>query len=496
MGLAIDRTTFTSADFKNYRQRVAENLQVLRVLMSDPQFAVGPQTIGAELELSMVDEEGHAFPHNQEVLEASNNEHTQVELDNFNLEYNFTPTDLVGAPFADLQNQISFAMSSLDSFARRFAGRIVSVGILPTLRHTDLTVESITDLPRYHALAAGLRAMKGEPFDIDIHGVENLKLFSETIAFEGANTSFQLHLRVNPDKFAQTFNAAQFVTPLALACAANSPVFLNKLLWDETRVSLFKQATDTRIAVDRPWRRAARVPFGHGWVRSGALELFEEAVALHPPLLPLLDAVRAPEQLQHGEIPSLRELRLLQGTVWQWNRPVYDPGCGGHLRIELRALPAGPTPLDMAANAAFLYGLVLYYRDRIDTLMPALPFRYAEYNFYRAAQKGLDAKLLWPDLEELSPREIPIRTLIDLVLPHALSGLTDNGVDSADANRMMDVIANRNASGVTGARWQRRELLSICDSGCEREQALVKMLKSYMAHQAAGEPVGSWPQDS
>ena len=157
MGLAINKKTFTDEDHATYQARLHENLTALRQLLSDPQFAVGPQSVGAELELSMVDAKALALPMNQEVLEACNNEHTQPELDSFNLEYNFSPTDLAGASFANLQNQISLAMDSLDSFARGFDGRVVSIGILPTLRRRDLTPDNITDLPRYHAPADGLR---------------------------------------------------------------------------------------------------------------------------------------------------------------------------------------------------------------------------------------------------------------------------------------------------------------------------------------------------
>ena len=49
--------------------------------------------------------------------------------------------------------------------------------------------------------------------------------------------------------------------------------------------------------------------------------------------------------------------------MWRWNRAIYDPHEGGHLRIEMRALPAGPTPLDMVAGAAFLVGLTMGLRD-------------------------------------------------------------------------------------------------------------------------------------
>lgn len=492
MGLAIENREFTAEDFAEYRLRLNENLAALRELLADPGFAVGPCSIGAELEMSMVNGEGFALPMNQQVLEACANEHTQPELDSFNLEYNFTPGDLAGNSLSNLRNQISHAIDSLDSFARDFGGRVVSIGILPTLRKRDLTPSAMTDLPRYHALNQGLKSLKeGNGFDIDINGLEHLKLSDGTLTLEGANTSFQLHLRVNPKDFADSFNAAQLVTPLALATSVNSPIFLETLLWDETRVALFKQSTDTRLFRSPEWRRTSRVPFGHGWVRRGAQELFDEAVALHQPILPVVDTERAPQVLEEGGVPALQELRLLQGTIWQWNRPVYDPALGGHLRIELRALPAGPTPLDMAANAAFFFGLVLHYRQHAERMISAMPFRYAEYNFYRTAQFGLDAKILWPTLDERSPRECTVRELIDEALPHARAALLAHGVDAGDVGKLLDVIAQRNETGITGSRWQ-REAVQRLERGSDRRSALTGMFAQYMANQASGRPVGRW----
>ena len=96
-------------------------------------------------------------------------------------------------------------------------------------------------------------------------------------------------------------------------------------------------------------------------------------------------------------MPALAELRLHQGTVWRWNRAVYDPAGGGHLRIELRALPAGPTVTDMLANAAFLLGLTLALAPEVRAaLARRFAFQQAERNFYRAAQYGLAAELAWP----------------------------------------------------------------------------------------------------
>ena len=213
---------------------------------------------------------------------------------------------------------------------------------------------------------------------------------------EGANTSFQVHLRVNPAEFTRTYNAVQLATAPVLAVAGNSPTFLGHRLWEETRIALFKQSVDDRDSRG-PRRRLARIAFGTGWLRGGPVELFAESVRLHQPLLPVLGASdpRADGEAER-QAPPLDELRLHQGTVWRWNRAIYDPACGGHLRIEMRALPAGPTVIDMLANAAFLIGLSLWLAGQDPQWTYQLPFERAEHNFYRAAQHGLAAALSWP----------------------------------------------------------------------------------------------------
>ena len=103
------------------------------------------------------------------------------------------------------------------------------------------------------------------------------------------------------------------------------------------------------------------------------------------------------------------------GSIWTWNRAVYDPADGGHLRIELRALPAGPTTIDMAAVAAFLPGLTLAAAEDASTWTRLLPFEQARDSFLDAARHGIDAMLLSPfqrgDLERVPARELALRLL-------------------------------------------------------------------------------------
>ena len=260
----------------------------------------------------------------------------------------------------------------------------------------------------------------------------------------------------------------------------------------ETRVPLFKHAIDSRVN-DAPWHEPARVSFGQGWVRQTAYELFAQTVALHPPLLPVCSDADYRQQWRRGEAPSLDELRLHQNSVWPWLRPVYDPADGGHLRIELRALPAGPTSIDMMANAALYVGLAEGLLPIIDDLLPAMPFAYAQYNFYRAAQHGLDATLVWPQERGHRLGEVGLRELATRLLPAAREGLARIGLDAGETGLYLDVIAARLESGRGGASWQLQCLDRLQAGGLALEPALVAMLERYIAAGRSGLAVADWP---
>lgn len=494
MGIAIEKDSFDEHEYERFAARLDLNLEALEGLIARKDFGIGPTTLGAELEVDIVDERARPLSVNREVLRELVDPQIQLEITRFNLEYNLKHVAARGRPFTAIESQLREALDTLRAAVAGHGGRIVAVGILPTLRAHDLKTSAMTDLPRYRALSRGLRRIRRAPFEIRIDGEEPLATRCDDVTLEGAATSFQLHLRVTPADFAATFNAAQLATPLAVAIAGNSPVFMEHCLWEETRVALFKQAVDARTPDLGAWRRAARVPFGHGWVRRGALELFTEAVRLFPAIIPVCDDEQAVDIVNAGGTPRLSELRMQQGTVWQWNRPVYDPADGGHLRIEMRALPSGPTPVDMAANAAFLIGLTVALRDRIDELLPAFPFRYAEYNFYRASQSGLAAQLLWPVERGVSPVERPADQLVLESLDTARAGLKTLGVETTEQDRYLGVIAQRCERHRTASRWQRGRLEAL-QRTYGRRDALARLVNEYEALARVGRPVHEWPRE-
>jgi hypothetical protein len=493
MGTDIENEEFHELDYSHFAERLGECLSAFAQLLRLPGFGAGPATVGAELELFLVDSAARPLACNQAIRAAVADPRVSLELNRCNLELNASPTLLAGRPFAALGSELNILLDRVADAASTHAGRGALIGILPTLRRGDLGPEMMTDVLRYRALNSGLRRLRQTPFSIRIAGQDPLELASEDIGLEGANTSLQVHLRVDPAAFTRIYNAVQLATAPVLAVSGNSPTFLGHRLWEETRIALYKQLVDDRPGYE-PRRRLARATLGTGWVRDGPLELFAEGIQQHRPLLPEVGRP-SPLGCGPGQPPPLDELRLHQGTVWRWNRAIYDPACGGHLRIEMRALPAGPTMIDMLANAAFLIGLSMWVAGQDERWTYALPFERADHGFYRAAQHGLSAQLTWPAWHRDQIRTVGAAKLVGELVPAARQGLIQAGVATAEADTLLEVISARAASGQTGAAWQRRTL-AAAERCHERERALAAMLDRYLQCADTGLPVHSWPVGS
>jgi hypothetical protein len=302
----------------------------------------------------------------------------------------------------------------------------------------------------------------------------------------------QLHLQVSPADFARNWNAAQVLAGPQLALGANSPYFFGHQLWAETRIELFAQATDTRPDELKTQGVRPRVWFGERWITS-IFDLFEENVRYFPTLLPEISDEDPVAELAAGRTPKLSELRLHNGTVYRWNRPVYDVvgtdhGGRPHLRVENRVLPAGPTVVDMLANSAFYYGLLRALADDDRPIWTKLSFAAAEHNFLAAAQYGMDARLYWPGLGEVTPDELVLRQL----LPMAEEGLRRWGVAVEVRDRFLGVIEGRAKTGRNGSAWQVATVHALQERGLARPAALAEMLRLYCQHMHSNEPVHTW----
>jgi hypothetical protein len=490
VGQEVSAAVFSREDRQRYRQKVRTCLDVFARMLREARFDAELRSVGLEIELNLTDEQGDPAMVNARALEAIADADFQTELGQFNVEINVPPRLLQGNVAAELEEAVRGSLNRAEERARTVGAHMMLIGILPTVTDRHLTAESFSENPRYELLNQQIFAARGEDLEISIGGVERLQTFADTIAPEAACTSVQLHQMVDPEAFADFWNAAQAIAGPQVAVAANSPFFFGKELWRETRIALFEQATDTRPEELKAQGVRPRVWFGERWINS-IFDLFEENVRYFPALLPVCEDEDPVETLDRGDTPSLPELRLHNGTVYRWNRPIYDVVRDRpHLRVENRILPAGPSVVDIAANAAFYYGLIRTLVEEERPLWSRMSFSAAEDNFHIGARDGIDARLYWPGVGEVPAGELVLRRL----LPAAHDGLERAGIDAPDRDRLLGIIERRCVSMQNGAAWQAAAFHRLYeDQKLDRLDALRRMTVIYREHMHANEPVHEWP---
>ena len=482
---------FSRDEHRRYRHKVRRCLDVFASMLEDFAFDGDNRMIGLELEMDLVDASRDPAMCNQEFLARHDDALFQEELGRFNLELNSPPRLIAGAGLADYEQELDGRLSSAQSTAKHLGCELVLTGILPTVRPEHTVLANISAPRRYQYLNTYTLDARGEDVRLDIRGMEQLCMDFNSVMPEAANTSFQVHLQVTPGSFANYWNASQAIACGQVAVAANSPFLYGQRLWDETRISLFHQAVDSRPAELKHQGVRPRVWFGERWVTS-IFDLFEENVRYFGPILPTCDDEDPETALSAGEVPKLSELRLHNGTIYRWNRPVYDVSHGvPHVRVENRVMPAGPTVVDMFANAAFYAGVTRTFAEADRPVWSQLPYETATDNFFAASQHGLRATVAWPRRGEIAVTELVLGTL----LPAAYEGLDALGVDPRVRDRLLGIIEQRCLTGRNGAFWQSATVASLQERGLNRADALRAMLHRYIGHAGTLEPVHTWPLD-
>ena len=486
MGEEVEAQEFSRADRTRHRERVRRNLDVFARMLREARFDTDDPMTGLEVELNLIDEVGDPALKNAEALEAIASPDFQTELGQFNIEINVPPAKLREGGLTTFEDTLRRSLNDAEQKSAAIGAHMVMIGILPTLGEGHMGLDSLSANPRYKLLSEQILDARGEDITIAVDGVERLRTTADSIVPEAACTSTQFHVQTSPDQFAEYWNASQAIAAVQVAVGANSPYLLGKELWRETRIPLFEQATDTRSEELKAQGVRPRVWFGERWINS-VFDLFEENVRYFPALLPVSDDEDPLAVLEEGGTPRLAELRLHNGTIYRWNRPVYDINDGTpHLRVENRMLPAGPTVADLVANAAFYFGLVRHLAESDRPLWSQMSFQAAEENFETAAEDGIEATLYWPGLGEVKATELVLRRL----LPMAHAGLASWGVAAAESDRLLGIIEQRCLTGVNGASWfvdrmHRR-------AGEDRYDALRSTLREYRERMHSNEPVHSW----
>lgn len=469
---------------------VLRDLDALEEMLASGAFETDIRRIGAEQELVLVNEAYQPSPVSLEVLDKVTDPRVVPEIARFNMEMNCEPVVLAGSCFTSLERQLIELYDIVASAAATQGAMPLLSGICPTVELSDLGRTNMVPRPRYERLDDMLKQMRGTDFELRIEGADDLHVIHPTVMLESVNTSFQVHYQVTPAEFAEVYNVAMAVAAPVLAAAVNSPVLFGKRLWRETRIAIFQQVVDTRGAGAGRRDFLGRVRFGEKWVDS-VLDIFRADVARFRQIVAANNdaAVDPFEDIEAGRAPKLAALQTFNSCVYRWMRPCYGITDGKpHLRIENRALPAGPTIEDEVANSAFWIGLVSAGPSEWPDLTERLDFKEARANFMKAAREGLSCHFTWIDGVEVPAREL----IPDILIPIARKGLERQGVAASDIDRTLSIIEKRVSTRQTGSHWTLSSIAKMHGRGTRAER-LAYLTRCMIEHQRSGDPVHDWP---
>jgi gamma-glutamyl:cysteine ligase YbdK (ATP-grasp superfamily) len=475
MGQEITAHHFLHQDFERFRARLKQETELLHDWVEGGRFARSPPMAGLELEAWLIHPDGTPAPRNEEFLRFVDRADVVHELARFNVEINAPPQSVTDAGLARLHADLGDTWSQCRAKAQTLGLDLISIGILPTLKDSDLCPGNMSASERYRALNEQvLRQRHGRPIVLDIDGVETLRTSHLDVMLEAGTTSFQGHLQVTPETAVRYFNASIIASAATVALGANSPFLFGRRLWEETRIPLFEQAVAIGSQEAGVRESLPRVSFGTGYAGWSLVECFRENADRFPIMLPIALG---------DDADRLAHLRLHNGTIWRWNRPLigFDDRGTPHLRIEHRVMAAGPSVADMMANLVFYYGLAASLAAAEIPPESHLPFAAARENFYAAARLGLGAVVVGIDGSQKPLRE----EILGHLLPAAHAGLALLGATGGYTRGALNIIEERARSGRTGSHWQ-----SAFAKRCDRDFG--RLTREYAARQRSGAPVHEW----
>lgn len=476
-------------EMRNFKQHLFRDIRALEMMIEEGMIEEGITRIGAEQELVLLDKHFLPAPIAVEVLEAlTSDPHFTNELSRFNLEINLDPAEFTGKCLSEMESQLRGCLNFLGKTLEQWEADFAMVGILPTIRRKDLSMDNLTPIPRYFALNDAIQQMRGGPYEFRITGTDELITKHETLMMESCNTSFQVHYQVGMEDFVAKYNWAQAISAPVMAVCTNSPLLFGHRLWRETRIALFQQSADTRRNHGHERETHGRVFFGNDWVRDSVMDLYREYVARYRVLISSNIDQDSIEALENGVVPKLRALNMHNGTIYTWNRACYGITNGKpHLRIENRILPSGPSVIDEMANTAFWLGLMHGMPEKYRNLHDTVDFDQVRGNFNRACKVGMGMMFRWIDGKVYAAKDLILKELI----PIAEEGLKKAKVDAKDIKRYMSVIKGRAKSGNSGSQWMLDSFDSLKKKGSKNE-ALIAVTAGMVKRQKKNDPVHKW----
>src|SRR5262249_46542549 len=143
--------------------------------------------------------------------------HFTTELGQFQIEANCDPQLFADDGFSKMHAQLDDLVERARKAATGLGMDVLLMGILPTMRKADLGLDSMVPSARYMQLNKIITNLRSGKFSFSIKGLDELIIDHDSVMLEACNSSFQVHLQVQPSEFARMYNIAQLLAGPCMA---------------------------------------------------------------------------------------------------------------------------------------------------------------------------------------------------------------------------------------------------------------------------------------
>jgi len=468
VGLEVHKSNYNEDDYQQFQELWLEELSFVNALFDTPHSFSEEKKVGYELEACLLDSAHEPAPLNFAILDDLDSDEFANELAKYDLEINGAVFALDATTPDKLNQDLMDKWQTLQASASKFNTHLGLFGVLPNLRKEHFERERYqSQMKRYSLFSKRIYEMRQESLDLLFHGADEIALSRNDVMSEALCTSLQIHFQIPFSQSVEYYHAALIASVVMVGVSANSSLVLGKRAWHESRIPIFEQAVDSRDQARREQGDIKRVHFAQNYIDSWQ-ELFAQNQHFRVILPDVMDHPK--ERLYH--------FNMHNGTIWRWVRPIMGKDQKGKwtLRMELRALPAGPTLIDTEANLWFMLGLIeALVNLNID--LTSLPFDSLKDDFYRIAKYGMDATFHEPKTHQ----KITLSKWLEQEgIALAKSALERLGLENIE--HYIDIIQGRLEQN--GATWQLAHY--------EKHQNIQKLMEDYMQNFKNDTPIHRW----
>lgn len=470
------KSYYRDKDFESFKEKLTEESKLLKTWFDNNAFMRPKAMTGIELECWLVDKDMLPHSNGTEFLDKMNHSQVVPEISRFNFEINSSAFDLEKDIFTRLHQEMSTLWKKCQKVSSPLGSYPLMMGTLATLRKEMLTADTMSPQGRYHVMNEQILKIRGgKPLNIRMSGRDIVNFTFDSVLTECAATSLQIHLCVEQEKAKRYYNASTLASPFMVAIAANSPYFFGNELWDESRIAIFEQSVEMDCYKSERGNFVKRVTLGDDFVKESLWELFEDNYKKFQVLLP---------ECSDDDPARLGHLKLHNGTIWRWNRPIIGENTDGspHLRIEHRTPSAGPSLVDTIANTVFFIGLVEYLANLETPPEYLLDFEDLRRNFYQASKQSFYCRIKWLDGKRHDMQTL----LLHSIYPEVKKALINLNINKEDIEKYMDHnIYPRIKKSINGARWQKAFVHM-------HGRCFQRLLEVYLENQKSEKSVHEW----